>query len=509
VEQGALGEPGPSAHLAGTGAGRSVSEALNEAPTSKFHRRAVVASGVGFFTDAYDLFVISTVATLVTAQWHLGTAETSWVTGAAILGAFVGAFTFGRAADLLGRKRVYVLVAAIMILGALASAAAPSFAWLVAARFVLGLGIGGDYPVSAVLMSEYSNRQDRGRMVGLVFSMQAVGLVVGPLVGLVLLSSGLTDATVWRLLLGFGAVPAAAVIYLRTRMPESPRYQEHVKGAAHVAAQEVAAFSGGVLQAAAAEDLAPAPPHRLSLRDFVTSRRILLLVLGTAGSWFLFDYAYYGNTLSLPAILKGVDPTATLEAKLVWTLAIFVVFAVPGYILAFMRMDRVGHRRLQLIGFAVMAVAFVSLAVFAPLTVHVAPFLAVFGLSYFFVQFGPNTTTFVLPSEVFPVSVRTTGHGVAAGVGKLGAFIGVFLVPLLQDDIGLRGMLAVASAAAAIGFCLTLTLPEPAQRSLEDVGDGHGRSSTPTPRVVAGLVPGAVPPGPTVPGDAEARANAG
>ena len=76
-----------------------------------------------------------------------------------------------------------------MIIGAIASALAPDFLFLVVARLVLGLGIGGDYPVSAVFMSEYSNRQDRGRLVGLVFSMQALGLIVGPLVALLLLSS--------------------------------------------------------------------------------------------------------------------------------------------------------------------------------------------------------------------------------------------------------------------------------------------------------------------------------
>jgi len=429
---------------------------------------------MGFFTDAYDLFVIGTVAAIVTSQWHLSTTEASWVTGAALLGAFVGAFVFGRIADVVGRKKVYALVAAIMIVGALASSLSPNFVCLVIARFVLGLGIGGDYPVSAVLMSEYSNRRDRGRLVSLVFSMQALGLIVGPLVGLTLLSSGISPALSWRLLLGLGALPAAAVIYLRAKMPESPRFQARVQGKDERAAREAAAFSGGVLDASA---VSAEGTRHLGLREFLTNPRMLLLLLGTAGTWFLFDYAYYGNTLSLPAILKGVDTHASLEAKLAWTLAIFVVFAVPGYALSVMRMDRIGHKRLQLIGFTVMAVAFIMLGAVRQLTAMVVPFLLVFGLSYFFVEFGPNTTTFVLPSEVFPVSMRTTGHGIAAGVGKLGAFIGVFLVPQLQRHFGLRGMLLVAAVAAVLGFLLTLVLPEPARRTLEEVSgeDEHAR----------------------------------
>jgi MFS transporter, PHS family, inorganic phosphate transporter len=451
----------------------SAVDLLNDAPTSRFHRRAVVVSGVGFFTDAYDLFVISTVATLAAAQWHLSTTKTSWVTGSAILAAFFGAVIFGRIADRIGRRRVYAVVAAIMIVGAIGSAVAPNFWWLVIARFVLGLGIGGDYPVSAVLMSEYSNRVDRGRLVGLVFSMQALGLVVGPIVALALLGSGIDHALTWRLLLGLGAVPAAAVIYLRSKMPESPRFTALVKGESDRAALDASSLAGAAAPTAAATVQLPA--RRLRLRDFLATPRMLVLLAGTAGSWFLFDYAYYGNTLSLPAILKEVDSHATLSAKLAWTLAIFVVFAVPGYALAVWKMDRIGHKRLQLIGFGVLAVAFFTLGSAHALTANVAPFLAVFGLSYFFVEFGPNTTTFVLPSELFPTEARTTGHGIAAGVGKLGAFAGVFLVPQLQKHIGLQGMLLVAGGAAVLGCVFTTLLPEPAGRSLEDVS---GESSS-------------------------------
>jgi MFS family permease len=452
--------------------GLTVSQILDEAPVSRFHRRAVLISGMGFFTDAYDLFVIGTVAALVTTQWHLTTTQTSWVTGSAILGAFVGAFVFGRIADVLGRKTVYTLVAVIMIVGALTSAFATGFVFLVIARFVLGLGIGGDYPVSAVLMSEYSNRQDRGRLVGLVFSMQALGLIVGPLVALTLLASGVNHELTWRLLLGLGAMPAAAVVYLRAKMPESPRFQARVQGKADQAARQLHLFAEGAVDASAATD---GGTRHLGLGQFLTNRRTLMLILGTAGTWFLFDYAYYGNTLSLPTILKEVAPQASLETKLAWTLGMFVLFALPGYILAVAKMDRIGHRRLQFIGFAVMAMAFLVLGAVPVLTTVVVPFLAIFGLSYFFIEFGPNTTTFVLPSEVFPVSMRTTGHGIAAGIGKLGAFAGVFLVPQLEKHVGLRGMLVVAGVAAVLGYLLTTVLPEPAGRTLEEVsGEDSG-----------------------------------
>ena len=109
--------------------------------------------------------------------------------------------------------------------------------------------------------------------------------------------------------------------------------------------------------------------------------------------------------------------------------------------------------------------------------------MAIFGLSYFFVEFGPNMTTFVLPSEVFPVSMRTTGHGIAAGIGKLGAFVGVFLVPQLQKHYGLRGMLTIAGIAAVLGFALTKVLPEPARRTLEEMHDGYDMPRISPPKV--------------------------
>ncbi|HEY2264532.1 MAG TPA: MFS transporter, partial [Streptosporangiaceae bacterium] len=179
-------------------------------------KRALLVSGMGFFTDAYDLFVIGIVSTLITAQWHLSSGHLALLNSTMLAAAFLGALVFGRFADVAGRRRVYWLVAAIMVAGAVGSALAPSFWVLIVFRFVLGFGVGGDYPVSAVMVSEYANRKDRGKLVGMVFGAQALGLVVGPLIALALLGAGAGDGLAWRLMLGLGAVPAAAVVWLRS-----------------------------------------------------------------------------------------------------------------------------------------------------------------------------------------------------------------------------------------------------------------------------------------------------
>jgi MFS transporter, PHS family, inorganic phosphate transporter len=420
-----------------------------EAALRGLRRRALLASGVGFFTDAYDLFVIGIVSTLLRGEWHLADAQVALLNAVMLGAAFLGATVFGRLADMIGRARVYQVSAAMMVLAALGSAVSPNLAVLVAFRFLLGFGVGGDYPVSAVLMSEYSHHRNRGRMVGLVFCAQAVGLIVGPLIAVALLGGGASPGLTWRLLLGLGAVPAAVAVWLRRTMPEPPRYQ-----------------AGHPRRPAARAGASP------GAREFLTSRTLLVTLAGTAGCWFLLDYAFYGNTISTPQIITLIAPHASQTATIAIQLALFAAAAVPGYVLAIARMDRVGHRRLQLVGFAGMGACFAVIGLVPGLTTVVVPFLLAYGISYFCTAFGPNMTTFVLPGEVFPTRLRATGHGISAGVGKLGAFIGVFLFPVLQGTLGLRGTLLLTAAISVLGALLTLVLPEPAGRTLEEISAG-------------------------------------
>jgi hypothetical protein len=112
------------------------------------------------------------------------------------------------------------------------------------------------------------------------------------------------------------------------------------------------------------------------------------------------------------------------------------------------------------------------------MTTVVIPFLLAYGISYFFTEFGPNMTTFVLPSELYPTAMRTTGHGISAGLGKLGAFIGVFLFPVLNSSLGLRGTLLLTAVISGLGLALTLVLPEPAGRSLDEIAGGPADTDT-------------------------------
>ena len=443
----------------------SLYEALDEAPLSLFHYKAMITAGVGFFTDAYDLFIIGAAVVLIKEQWQLSPAQVGLLGSSTLVATFAGAFIFGHIADKAGRKAVYGVEALIMAISALASAFSPNYVLLIIFRVILGFGIGGDYPVSGVIMSEYSNRANRGKLVSLVFSMQALGLVIGPIVALTLLAAGINHELAWRIMLGLGALPALAVIHFRRNLPESPRFLASVKGETSLALKHMHKFSGGVVQAT----MVSQRKVTHSFRSFIRNRRNLALLFGTAGSWFLLDYAYYGNTISTPLILKNVAPGATLVQSIAWSLIIFVVAAAPGYLAAVSFIDKIGHRKLQWIGFLIMGACFIALGLIPGITHSIMPFLLLYGLSYFFTEFGPNVTTFVIPTEVYTVNGRTTGHGISAGIGKLGAFIGVFTFPVLTTHFGLAGTLLLSGGFCVFGALLTFILPEPNGKSLEEV----------------------------------------
>src|SRR5215472_3393375 len=139
-------------------------QALDDSKISRFELKIMFVSGMGFFTDAYDLFVIGIVVALIETQWKLSTTQVSWLNSATLLASAVGAIIFGRVADILGRKRIYGYEVLILAAGALASAFAPNYTFLLVCRIILGIGIGGDYPVSATIMSEYSSKSSRGKM---------------------------------------------------------------------------------------------------------------------------------------------------------------------------------------------------------------------------------------------------------------------------------------------------------------------------------------------------------
>ncbi|EKD45112.1 MAG: hypothetical protein ACD_70C00067G0001 [uncultured bacterium] len=431
-----------------------------EAKLGKFHAKMVLTAGIGFFTDAYDLFIIGIVTSILGPIWHLSTLQTALLNGAALASAAFGAVFFGFFSDRYGRKKLYGYEVLVLFFGAILSSSATSFIFLLLARLVVGFGIGGDYPSSAVVITENSTRKNRGFLVLLVFAMQAVGLIVGPAIASLLIASHLSHAIIWRILLGLGAIPAASVFYLRRNIQESPHYLRS-KASIPVEVSRVV------------RDLA-VPKEGLSAYDpqnqksSLFSRKWLMCLFGTAGAWFLLDVAFYGNGISSVMIINAVHPHATLLAHTMISAALFLVFAVPGYALAAKYVDKIGRKPLQYGGFFMMALIYALIAWIPDLQNIVPLFIALFGISFFFVNFGPNTTTFLIPSEIYPTHIRARAHGISAAVGKLGAFLGAFALPFFLKSCGVSATMGFMAGVAALGILITILIPEMKNKSLTE-----------------------------------------
>jgi MFS transporter, PHS family, inorganic phosphate transporter len=432
-------------------------EALDNATFSKFHLKMVFTAGMGFFTDAYDLFIIGVVTAILAPIWGLNIHQLALLNAAALASAAFGAVFFGTLSDKLGRKKMYGFEILILFFGAIMGACSTSFTMLLIARIIVGFGIGGDYPTSAVVASEAASKKNRGFMVLLVFAMQALGLTLGPLLASAFLASHIPAAYVWRILLGLGAIPAASVFFLRRRIRESPRYLLTKQTPVEVGrvVSDLAGFKDSVQKAR-------------YKKETLLNKKWLKYLVGTAGAWFLMDVAFYGNGVSSVLILKAISPHASLLNHTLTTALIFMVFAVPGYVMAAKYIDKIGRKTVQMLGFAMMAVCFALIAVFPAFRDILPMFIALYGMSFFFTNFGPNSTTFLIPSEIYPTSIRARAHGLSAAIGKVGAFVGAFFLPSVLEAHGIGFTIGLMSIVSLGGILVTLFVPEMKNKSLQD-----------------------------------------
>ncbi|TAN22857.1 MAG: MFS transporter [Actinomycetota bacterium] len=460
----------------------SVYKALDEASLNRKHWTTVITAGMGFFTDAYDLFIIGTVTAILTPLWHLSTGQLSLLNSISLLSSVFGAIIFGKLMDRLGRKAMYGVEVILLVLGAVASAFSQTFVELLVFRIVVGIGVGGDYATSAVITSEYANQRDRGRLIGTVFAMQGFGLLAGPLFASILLATGVSSSISWRIMLAFGAIPAASVIYLRRKIKETPRFTMQVKGDIDSTVEAIRWTVGTSAQLPNASDAVAANDSNSRISD----PKFLKRLIGTAGTWLLMDVAFYGNGVSSQVILKALfgAKTSLLHNTVVAAL-IFLVFAVPGYWVAVYFMDKIGRKRIQWQGFLIMAIGYAVIMAVPGVVRIPALFLVIYGITYFFIEFGPNETTFVYPSEIFPTSIRGTADGLSAAGGKVGAFIAALSMPTIVKDLGLPDAMGILAIVSLAGVLLTLwALPEPMGKTLEDAsGESDEEDAEPREKV--------------------------
>ncbi|KAJ1292486.1 hypothetical protein BS78_02G395100 [Paspalum vaginatum] len=518
----------------------AVLEALDTARTQMYHMKAIIIAGMGFFTDAYDLFCISTVSKLLGRLYYPGSnahdgkpgtlpvSVNNMVTGVALVGTLMGQLVFGYFGDKLGRKRVYGITLVLMATCAIGSGLSfgrshqAVIGTLCFFRFWLGFGIGGDYPLSATIMSEYSNKRTRGAFIAAVFAMQGVGIIFAGLVSMVV--SGIflhynpapswkdswkVDMTasaqwpaadyMWRIVLMIGALPALATFYWRMKMPETARYTALIEGNAKQAASDMEKVMDVEIQAEQDKLARYKAANDYSLLSPEFARRHGMHLIGTATTWFLLDIAFYSQNLTQKDIFPAIhltsgaaDINALTEvfqiSKAMFLVALFGTF--PGYWVTVALIDKMGRYLIQLIGFFMMSVFMLVMGIMYEdlKNKYTALFAIFYALTFFFANFGPNSTTFVLPAELFPTRVRSTCHAISAASGKAGAIVaayGVQSLTLKGDVPHIRKALIILSVTNMLGFFFTFLVPETMGRSLEEISGEDGNVSGTDPPTAA------------------------
>jgi putative MFS transporter len=432
---------------------------LDRIPLNRFHWRLLVVAGFGWMFDAMDVILIAFLLTPIRNEFKLDATQTGFVASAGFVGMFLGAAIAGRIADRIGRKTVFQVTLVLFSFGALLSAFAPTFETLLLARVVAGLGLGGELPVAATLVTEYAPRASRGRFIVLLESFWAYGTILAGIVALVVLPQ-----FGWRGAFVVGALPALYVAFLRRALPESPRYlAEHGRAAeADAVVRRVEREGGGALITVTK----PVAPERsvggsaaisaLFGRRYVR-RTVMLWIL-----WFGITLTYYGMFTFLPSLLagRGLSVVRSNEYFFISSLA-----QVPGYFSAAWFVERFGRRPTlvtYLVGSAVSAYLFGNSGAGNDALAYAAL------LSFF--NLGAWGVTYTLSPELYPTALRATGAGAASAVGRIGGIIGPFLTPTLTASVGQSGVFGLFMGLLLLtALAVGLLSEETRGKSLEEI----------------------------------------
>ncbi|RSX55729.1 Transporter, MFS superfamily [Bifidobacterium dolichotidis] len=467
----------PNTAAAGHNATLTRNERLDRLKLNAAHRRLLVASGVGWAFDAMDVGLVSFVVTAIAADpvFHLTATQKSWVLSIGFIGMAIGAALGGYLADRFGRKTIFT--ATLIVFGIANGAMA--FAWslvaLLAARFVIGLGLGAELPVASTLVSEFSPTRQRGRMTVLLESFWAVGWIIAALIGYFVIP--FSGDWGWRWALLIGAVPLLYAIVVRRQLPESVRFLES-RGRQIEAEQAVRYFELAgdtkrlmLAKAEAALSVSAAGPQsdlhetkpmpRIRTRELF-SRKFLGITAAIWATWFFVNFSYYGAFTWMPSLLA--DQFGSLTKSFGYTLAISIA-QLPGYFLAAWLVERWGRRRTLAVFLGVSAVAAFlfsqSTAVWQVL---------VFGCLLSASNLGAWGVMYAVTPEIYPTRLRGAASGAAAACGRVAAIIAPLLMPWFLTLSG--GNKSVAFIVFAVAFVLAcvaaLFLPERTGQELED-----------------------------------------
>jgi len=442
---------------------------LDQSPLKGIQRWLWVLSTGGTLLDGFVLFALGVAMPLIIPVYHMTPDIVGLIGSALVMGAVLGAGIGGRLADHLGRKRLMVADMMIIAMGAATSALANGPPMLFVGQFIVGIGVGIDFPVCSSYISEISPKRDRDRMMVATIACQSIGMLLAAAITLILLSRG--SAQSWRLFLWSEGLIALLFFVLRFSAPDSPHWlmsRGRFTEAAQAFIRIIPEQRETVLQITGDHEKlgASIPKVKAGMATLFSPRYRARTALVTI-PWFLMDIATYGVGLFTPVILGSIEISGRTRGLVAHDLAlaegsgIIDLFLLFGFLLGIWSVPRFGRIRMQCIGFAGMAVGMLMLMAAVGLTnlgLHIPLVFTGFIVFNLLMNAGPNSTTFTLAPILFPTQLRGTAGGFAAGVAKLGATFGVFLLPILKERFGVSNVLGIVSAVSLLGLIVTLSL---------------------------------------------------
>ena len=420
----------------------TVEQGLRAAGVGSFQKRLFIIFGLVWAADAMQVLAIGFTAPSIAASFGITVPQALQTGTFFFLGMLVGAFTFGRLADRIGRRPVLFIAIILDAICGVASAFAPDLHWLLVARFLTGLGVGGTLPVDYAMMAEFLPSDRRGRWLVLLEGFWAVGTVALALLALVAGSQG---GEPWRTIFFVTGLPALVGVVLRFYVPESPLYlnQQGKSDEARKVLQRVAATNGNVVEIA---PLTPQAPQRKSIAALLSPelrRRTIFLML----AWMLISVSYYGVFVYLPVRLAG-EGFGFMRGQLF--LLVLAIAQLPGYALAAYGVEKWG-RKPTLIGFLILsAIGTLGYGLGQSVEIVISATLL---LS--FALLGTWGAIYAFTPEIYPTTLRASGMGLSGSVARFGGLLAPSIVaPVMTSNFGLAlgvisGLLLLAAVSVA------------------------------------------------------------
>jgi MFS family permease len=407
-------------------------------------RVAFWATFGGWAIDAYNQMTLGFVLPAVTAAFALSTTQAGLLGTVSLVTSAVGGAMAGALADAFGRIRVLILsIGAYALFGFLAGCA-QSYEQLLVCLTLQGLGFGGEWAAGAVLVAEYAQATQRGRVVGAVQSAWTIGNAA-VLIANTLAFKLASPEIAWRMMFWAGAVPAVVLLWVRSRVQESPVYL--AEAAVRAAGTEAGAKSGSVKPGSALLGLFRRDYFRVTLAA-------ALLSVGVIGG---------GLAIWLPTYLEQVRHL-TVEGLSAY-MGIQVIGAFIGCISAGYVLDALGRRR----GMALFAIGS-ALSAWAYVVLPPGDAWLVFAIGFPLGFFGSGIYSglAVYLSELYPTELRGAGQGFGYNIGRGIGAVGPAAIGVAAARVGLSD--ALAMAATSYGLCLIalLFLPETRGKQLTD-----------------------------------------